>query len=138
MIITAEQWSKRWPNFAPEEMACRSGALFPINYNTIEFLDRLQALRFEMPFPFPISSAYRTPEHNRSIGGGKHSAHLEGRAVDIQVYGARAFMIVAAARNYGFTGIGVHQKGDDYAERFIHLDDVENSVARPRPAIWSY
>ena len=35
----------------------------------------------------------------------------------------------------GFTGIGVNQKG---GARFLHLDTIESSPARPRPTIWSY
>lgn len=45
-------------------------------------------------------------------------------------------MLLDAALQAGFMGIGVNQKGG--SGRFIHLDDIEDSPDRPRPTIWSY
>ena len=36
-----------------------------------------------LPFEYVITSAYRTPEHNRAIGGAAQSQHMTGLAVDI-------------------------------------------------------
>ena len=33
--------------------------------------------------PIRINCAYRTPEHNKVVGGGKRSQHLLGRALDL-------------------------------------------------------
>jgi hypothetical protein len=51
--------------------------------------------------------------------------------------GADALELVALALAYGFTGIGVNQKGA-HDGRFIHLDDLDNAPGQPRPCIWSY
>ena len=34
--------------------------------------------------PIRVDSAYRTPEHNAKVGGGKRSQHLQGRALDLR------------------------------------------------------
>lgn len=120
-----------WPSFTPEEMACRGDGSVHMDP---EFMDRLQDLRNALGFPFIINSAYRTPEYDRSIGGA--GVHPMGRAVDLRVYGHRAFEIVTRAKAYGFTGIGVSQKGPRVS-RFIHLDDLPNGD-HPRPWVWTY
>ena len=99
------------------------------------FMQKVDKLRGELGFAFPITSAYRCPDH--PIEARKHApgAHASGRAVDIAVRGEQAHRLLPAALDAGFTGIGVSQKG---GVRFIHLDDLPNSEGRPRPHVWSY
>ena len=122
-----------WPNFKPAELACRgTGALLLVP----EFMDRLQGLR-DLIGPLPVTSGYRTPGHNQSVGGAR-GVHDTGRAVDIAVSGERAFLIAGVAGELGFTGIGISQKGP-HDKRFIHLDDLsDHETPGPRPWIWSY
>jgi len=101
------------------------------------FMDRLITLRQELNFPLPVTSSYRTVEHNKKVGGGTNSAHLLGRAVDISISGKKAFKLIEAALDLGFTGIGVKQKGP-HNKRIIHIDDCPHTQKRPRPRIWSY
>ena len=61
--------------------------------------------------------------------------HAKGLAVDILVSGSQAYEVVSAAPSFGFTGIGVNQKGKD---RFIHLDINGDKNGKIRPYIWSY
>ncbi len=125
----------RWPNFTSEEMACKDGTPFPIDDPVAQdFMDKLQALRLHVAFPFIVNSAYRTPSYNSAIGGALNSAHLKACAVDLRIYGERAYKLVAAAPEFGFVGIGVSQKGA-VEKRFIHLDTL---VGDKRPTIWSY
>lgn len=131
MTISQREWRERWPNFDAAEMACSDGTPFPINDQTIDFLDKLQALRSHLNFPFRITSAYRTPAYNKAIGGASDSMHVAGLAVDVHCYHAAAFRLVTAAPRFGFLGIGVKQKGP-LSGRFIHID------VRPEQAIWSY
>ena len=127
-----------WPNFTPKEMADRVDGALVIDPR---FMDRLQALRTKLGFPFSLSSAYRTPEHDRHIGGA--GVHPQGCAVDIRVAGQRAYVLLQAAMEVEFSGIGISQRGS-YNGRFIHLDDLENTydqatnTGHPRPRIWSY
>ena len=48
----------------------------------IEFVQVLQMFRTWYNRPINISSGFRTPEFNRSVGGSSNSAHLRGVAVD--------------------------------------------------------
>ncbi len=43
----------------------------------------LEVVREKVREPIIISSGYRSPELNRSIGGSRTSAHMDGRAADI-------------------------------------------------------
>ena len=101
------------------------------------FMKKLVQLRKQYGKPIILSSAYRSKEHNASVGGAPQSPHIYGKAVDIRVYGTDAYRIVQLALQLGFTGIGVSQKGDP-AKRFIHLDTMESSSSVLRPTIWSY
>jgi uncharacterized protein YcbK (DUF882 family) len=84
-----------------------------------------------------ISSAYRSIGYNTTIGGAAHSPHLQGKAVDVVISGKSAYRLLKLALQYGFTGIGVSQRGP-HERRFLHLDTMESSDVHPRPWIWSY
>lgn len=100
------------------------------------FMNKLMLLRTTCGFKFHISSGYRTPEHNRKVGGGAYSAHREGKAADIIC--KDPYELVRQAMHFGFSGIGVKQHGE-WDERFIHLDTAEALKGkRHRPALWSY
>ena len=126
--VPAGVWG--WPNFTPEEFACKVTGRLRVH---IGFMNRLQSLRNRFNRPMVITSGFRDP----SRGAG--SAHAEGRAADVGISGEAAFTLARMALDHGFTGIGVGQRlGTPHARRFIHLDDVESSPTRPRPLIWSY
>jgi uncharacterized protein YcbK (DUF882 family) len=104
---------------------------------SVDFMGRLSSLRDEIHQPLPLTSAWRSESRNRQVGGAKNSAHLYGRAVDLRIHGDTAYRVVSMAPRFGFTGIGVHQRGV-IRGRFIHLDDMEFSEDLLRPTIWSY
>ena len=64
----------------PAEIACRGTGKLLVNEAA---LDRLQTLRDRLGKPMIVRSAYRSPEHNRAVGGAKASKHIEGIAFDI-------------------------------------------------------
>lgn len=123
--------ASKWRHFSVEELACPCCGELRMDD---EFMRMISHLRMILKFPFPVTSGYRCPEHNRAVGGAPDSPHLRGRAVDINVWGERAYRLVGEAQDFGISGIGVSQKGD-YSSRFIHLDDLEGPT---RPWIWSY
>lgn len=121
-------------HFSENELRCKCGRCQRADMHP-DFMKKLVALRVYLDFPFPLSSAFRCPEHNQRVSStGAAGPHTTGRAVDITVRGEQAFQILAEAARFGFTGIGVAQKG---STRFIHLDDLE-SPEHPRPWVWSY
>lgn len=48
-----------------------------------DFVKKLDIARSYAGVPFVITSGYRTPEHNRAVGGVEKSQHTKGIAVDI-------------------------------------------------------
>jgi len=104
----------RWPNFSPEEIACRGDGKIRINEPA---LDKLQALRDRLGVPLIVHSAYRSPEYNRKVGGAKQSMHLQGAAFDISMANHDPKSFEAAAREIGFTGFGFYPR-----QNFMHVD----------------
>lgn len=87
-----------------------------------EFLRRLDGLREACdPITFNITSSYRSPDYNESIGGATHSKHMEGIAVDITMHnGKDRLTVVDLAIARGFTvGVG---------KTFLHLDTRQEQV----------
>lgn len=120
-------------HFSDSELTCHCGC--GRQEMDSETLRKLEAVREELGLPMKLSRGYSCPEHNAKISKtGLTGPHTTGHAVDILCRGATALRIVELALKYGFTGIGVSQKGDS---RFVHLDDIPSGEG-PRPTIWSY
>jgi zinc D-Ala-D-Ala carboxypeptidase len=104
----------RWPNFSPAEIACRGTGQLKLHP---EAMDKLQALRDRLGKPLIIRSAYRSPEHNRAVGGATRSKHLDGTAFDIAMANHDPVAFEAAAREVGFLGFGYYPRSG-----FMHID----------------
>jgi hypothetical protein len=60
-----------------------------------------------------VTSTYRSPEHNRRVGGVRNSYHMSGRAIDIaRRPGVSHWQIAAAFRNAGYRLIESLDEGD--------------------------
>ena len=70
-------------NFKVKEFACSDGS-DPI-FIAMELVDVLQKVRSHFGKAVTITSAYRTPSHNKKISGTTFSQHLYGMAADIKV-----------------------------------------------------
>lgn len=118
------------PNFPDKELTCKCGCgMLP----QLSAVQRLEKLRASCGFPFPLSSAARCSKHNTEVSTtGAAGPHTTGRAFDIAVSGQQAFILVKKALEFGYTGVGISQKG---FVRFVHIDDIASDK---RPAIWSY
>lgn len=116
-----DQW--RWPNFRKNEMACRGTGKLAIDEYS---MDCLQALRDTLGSPLIIHSAYRSPEHNRAVGGAKRSQHLLAKAFDVSMLNHDPHSFEATARRCGFTSFGHYPK-----QNFMHID------TRAVPARWN-
>jgi uncharacterized protein YcbK (DUF882 family) len=72
-------------NFNKREFNSKDGRRMPkdVLKNIIILAEQLQILRDHLQAPIHINSAYRSPQHNKRIGGVKNSQHIYGRAADI-------------------------------------------------------
>jgi len=106
--------SWRWKDFSPAEIACRGSGSLRINE---EALDKLQALRDRLGKPLIVRSAYRSPAHNRAVGGAPRSKHMDGTAFDIAMANHDPVAFEAAARAVGFLCFGYYPRSG-----FMHID----------------
>lgn len=106
------------------ELACRDGTPYPQLFIDDGRCARLaalfEAIRAWHARPITVLSAYRTPSHNRRIGGARHSQHLQGRALDLrspQGIPLPTFIteIRDAAADLGLRGLGLYPT-------FVHVD----------------
>jgi hypothetical protein len=104
----------RWPSFSPAEIACRGTGAIKIN---TEAMDKLQTLRNRLGKPLIVRSAYRSPSHNRAVGGAKASKHMDGTAFDIAMSNHDPAAFEATARAVGFLGFGTYPRSG-----FMHVD----------------
>ena len=103
-----------WKYFSPAEIACRGTGQIKIS---TEAMDKLQTLRVKLGKPLIVRSAYRSPEHNKAVGGAKASKHMEGTAFDISMANHDPVNFEAAAREVGFLGFGYYPRSG-----FMHID----------------
>lgn len=108
----------RWANFSAYEMACKRNGIVVISP---AFMDEVQLLRERTQVVMPVSSGYRSPDHNANVSHTRSTTgpHPDAQAVDIRVGYNDAYLIMQEAFKQGFRGIGVKQHGDS---RYLHLD----------------
>lgn len=120
------------------ELACRDGAPYPIEWR--ETRAAVLALEFEriravVDAPIAILSAYRTPEHNRRVGGARNSQHVQGRALDLRPptgWSIGSFYVAVKALARGedsaLWGLGRYPS-------FLHVD-IRLKPAHGRLVVW--
>ena len=124
--------TSQWQHFTIEELTCRCGC-----GNTLmdePFMEKLVNLRRRVKFALPVTSGYRCPSHNHAVSEtGLDGPHAQGKAVDIQISGELATILIREALNTGFLGMGIRQHGE-HSQRIVHLD----TVPRVCQIIWTY
>lgn len=119
-------------NFALSEFTCHdeAGTPVPTAYlaNVQEVANNLQALRDQLGQPLHVLSGYRTPAHNKAVGGVPDSQHLLAKAADLTVatltpaqLHARIEALIAAGK--------MRQGGLGLYPGFVHYD-VRGTRAR--------
>lgn len=90
------------PHFSRSEFRSRDGVNHPDTAVLLRLVAHLEALRCLVGKPMRIISGYRSPAHNRAVGGATNSRHMAGDAVDLP----SGYCTPAQAEAAGFTGIG--------------------------------
>ena len=74
------------PNFEASEFRSKDGADFTheVVENIVKLCNQLEVIRKALNAPIIVTSGYRSPEHNKAIGGALNSFHVKGMAVDFK------------------------------------------------------
>lgn len=109
-------------NFNVHEFRCGLGRGCSCTTTLIDplLVTYLQKIRDHFGATVAITSAYRCPSYNRSVGGVTGSYHSRGMAVDIVVAGVAPRKVAAYAESIGVKGVGLYETlKDGY---FVHID----------------
>lgn len=114
-----------WDHFKLEEFTCKCGCgTNKMKHYVIDYLDDA---RDGAGVPFIITSGYRCPTYDKSLGG--KGNHPDGTAVDIHCDNSKdRWLIIDNLRRCHFKRIGV-------SKTFIHADMNES---HPQERLWVY
>lgn len=79
--VQDNEWGTVFKNFRKDEFKCRHGVGNGIYYSLLEVMQNLRNKYGSIT----ISSGYRCPSCNASVGGDPNSAHLKGGACDFRI-----------------------------------------------------
>jgi len=80
-----------------------------------ELVHELQLLRDLLLEPLVVDSGYRTPEHNKAVGGVAGSFHRKGQAVDVSTAALELRTLAKAAVEAGFRTVIAYKE-----KNFVH------------------
>lgn len=101
-------------NFRVREFRCKDGSdKILIDVDFVQNV--LQKIRDHFGTSVKINSAYRTPSHNKAVGGANGSYHVKGQAFDIVVSGQSPATVAKYAQSIGCKGIIQY-------DTFVHVD----------------
>ena len=117
-------------NFTLQEFNSKCGRDIPNNVlpNIIQLAKNLQVLRDAVGKSISITSGYRSPQHNKKIGGAKDSQHVKGMAADIKVAGMTPKEVVLVIEGLIESG-KMKQGGIGIYASWIHYD-IRGTKAR--------
>lgn len=118
-------------NFDSKEFDCKDGTPVPEKYmpNLRVLARNLQVLRDEVGVPVNVSgSGYRTPKHNKKVGGAPKSQHLTASAADISCIGITPRMLADKIEELIIEG-RMQDGGIGVYPTFVHYD-IRHAKAR--------
>lgn len=105
--------------FDSKEFASRDGAPSPYGPMNVkpELVDFLNQLRLRFGKALVVTSGYRSPEHNKAVGGVANSYHTQGLAADIRPEDQKDLPTLwELCRRLNVTGgVGIY-------DTFVHVD----------------
>lgn len=117
-------------NFSKSEFESKDGAEMPSDVleNVKVVAEQLQVLRDVLNIPIKINSAYRSPLHNKKIGGVRNSQHITGKAVDIVAKGITTNYLAFKINELIIKG-KMLEGGVGIYDTFVHYD-IRGTKAR--------
>jgi uncharacterized protein YcbK (DUF882 family) len=117
-------------NFWKSEFDSKDGSVMPndVLYNVQKLANQLQTLRDYLNKPIKINSGYRSPKHNKAVGGSKNSQHVLGKASDIVVKGMKPEEVALIIERLISEG-NMLQGGIGIYNTFVHYD-IRRTKAR--------
>jgi len=114
-------------NFNLSEFASKDGAQFPedVIVNIIDLSRNLQVVRDYIKKSININSGYRSPAHNKKVGGATNSQHLLGKASDITIDGLTPTMVKALLEKL-ISENKIKNGGVSLYPTFVHYDIRHN------------
>lgn len=91
-----------------------------LEVNLSDLLHRINILRGVYGQPMIVTSGYRTPDHNKRIGGAKNSAHLYCQAVDFRDLSGKLkdWMLQNA---HVLEELGLWMEDPNYTRGWVHI-----------------
>jgi len=122
--------AKLTENFRLQEFQSGDKADFPaaVLINLSKLAKNLQVLRNELKQSITITSGYRSPKHNRAVGGVVNSQHVLGKASDLQAQNTTPKQLAVLIeklileRKMDEGGVGIYPE-------FVHYD-IRGTKAR--------
>ena len=100
-------------NFTLGELASKDGSNIVLLHPAL--IIALQTIRDHVGKPIRVNSAFRSPAHNKAIGGASNSLHTLGLAADIVIDGMTPIEVASLASDMGLGGIKAYPT-------FTHID----------------
>ena len=103
-------------NFSSTEMDCKcNDPECKWTYIDVDHIEKLQKMRDKWKCAVKITSGYRCPKHNASIGSASNSRHVVGDATDIKVKLVSVDKVADDCEEADFDGLGKYNS-------FTHID----------------
>lgn len=111
-------------NLSWKELACKDGTPYPEQFKLDGRVFKLavvfEDIRALWGLPIIIDSAYRSPDHNKKIGGARNSQHVLGRALDLRPPKGISIDEFYQAIKNNVDAFGIHGLGK--YSTFVHVD----------------
>ena len=123
VIISSRMQTMLSKHFRAREFQTGNCNIVIVSTMLLKVLDKL---RDKIGEPIYINSGYRTPEHNKAVGGSTLSYHMYGMAADIRAekHTPKQLYTILDEMLEGWGGLEEH-------ETFLHVDVRANEWRKP-------
>lgn len=113
-------------HFAAREFACNHCGKVMIDLDLVNQLEQFRSLAGNVPIQ--ITSPYRCPEWNKHEGGSSNSLHMQGRAVDFEMYNKFNGVDMFKKAVTVFNRVGFYHSNINPKECYMHVDNAQKGT----------